>query len=222
VFGQAPLTFNGDVKHRIGYVPQQDDLLPNLTATNWLLLIQSFYPNWDKALQEKLLNDWDIPRNKRLYTLSVGQRQKVCIISGLCHRPDLLVLDEPVASLDPIARRQFLETLIALTRDNAPTIIFSTHIVSDVERIASRVWLMREGQIVIDSELDQLKEQFVRLHGPTELLNRWQPQFDLVHSNKHPQQQTIVIKNWDPTWQLETAIQVEHLGLEDIFVELHK
>ena len=79
--------------------------------------------------------------------------------AALGHEPELLLLDEPVASLDPLARRKFLQELIDIVSDGSRTILFSTHIVSDLERIASRVWILKDGQLAVDESLDALKEQ---------------------------------------------------------------
>ena len=224
VLDYAPLHFDGDVKQRLGYVPQQDDLLANLSVAAWLNLIAQFYPRWDLTLQNRLLREWELPLDKRMAKLSVGQRQKVSILSGICHRPDLLVLDEPVASLDPIARRQFLETLIAMADEHQQTILFSTHIVSDVERIASRVWLMREGELVVDNGLDALKESVIRLHGPLDKLTTLRSGLEVVNARQRAEHQTLIVKNWSPELQNKAdhlALTVEPLSLEDIFVEMH-
>ncbi len=96
--------------------------------------------------------------------MSVGERQKLSILLAFGHRPDLLVLDEPVASLDPMARRQFLEQLVEASADGDRAIIFSSHIVSDIERLANRIWILKEGRLDWQGDLDSLKESIVRLH----------------------------------------------------------
>ena len=163
LFGQsASAIADDDVKHRIGFVPQQDELLENLSGRDFLNLIGRFYPRWNPFLVQRLSDAWDVPLQRRVLQLSVGQRQKLSILAALGHEPELLILDEPVASLDPLARRKFLQELIDIASSGGRTILFSTHIVSDLERIASRVWILKEGRLAVDESLDALKENSER------------------------------------------------------------
>ena len=100
----------------------------------------------------------------RIKTMSVGERQKLSILLAFGHCPDLLVLDEPVASLDPLARRQFLEQLVEMSVDGSRSVVFSSHIVSDIERLANRIWILKDGRLDWHGDLDSLKESIVRLH----------------------------------------------------------
>jgi ABC-2 type transport system ATP-binding protein len=160
LFGQSASALADEkLKHRIGFVPQQDELLDQLKGRDFLSLIGRFYPRWNPGLIQRLAESWDVPLHRRAAKLSVGQRQKLSILAALGHEPELLILDEPVASLDPLARRQFLQELIDMVSDGSRTILFSTHIVSDLERIASRVWILKNGQLAVDESLDALKEQ---------------------------------------------------------------
>lgn len=160
LFGQPTTIFEDEsLKHRIGFVPQQDELLGQLKARDFLDLISRFYSRWNKVLIDRLAGDWAVPMHQRIDLLSVGQRQKLSILAALGHEPELIVLDEPVASLDPKARRQFLQALIDIVADGSTTVLFSTHIVSDVERVASRVWIIKDGELAVDAPLDALKEE---------------------------------------------------------------
>ncbi len=164
LFGQSASAIADDrLKHRVGFVPQQDELLDHLKGGDFLSLIGRFYPRWNPDLIQRLARAWDIPLHRRAAQLSVGQRQKLSILAALGHEPELLILDEPVASLDPLARRQFLQELIDMASDGGRTILFSTHIVSDLERIASRVWILKDGRLAVDETLDALKESAERV-----------------------------------------------------------
>ena len=163
LFGQSASALADEkLKHRIGFVPQQDELLDGLRGRDYLNLIARFYPRWNAALVQRLAETWDVPLHGRILKLSIGQRQKLSILSALGHEPELLILDEPVASLDPLARRRFLQELIDMVTDGTRTIVFSTHIVSDLERIASRVWILKDGTLAVDESLDALKERAER------------------------------------------------------------
>jgi ABC-2 type transport system ATP-binding protein len=159
LFGQqASAIADERLKHRIGFVPQQDELIETMKGHEFLGLISQFYETWNQDLIDRLARDWDVPLYRPALKLSLGQRQKLSILAALGHEPELIVLDEPVASLDPLARRAFLRELIGIVSAGDRTVLFSTHIVSDLERIASRVWIIRDGELVVDESLDALKE----------------------------------------------------------------
>jgi ABC-2 type transport system ATP-binding protein len=164
LFGQAASAIADErVKHRIGFVPQQDELIETMKGREFLSLISRFYESWTPSLVDRLARAWDVPLDKPASKLSVGQRQKLSILAALGHEPELIILDEPVASLDPLARRVFLQELIDMVASGERTIVFSTHIVSDLERIANRVWILKDGHLVVDEALDSLKESSVRI-----------------------------------------------------------
>jgi ABC-2 type transport system ATP-binding protein len=119
LFGHDSYRLSGALKARVGFVPQQDELLGHLRVDQQLRVIASFYPKWDHELVRRLTCAWELEPAQRIMTMSVGQRQRLSILLALGHRPDLLILDEPVASLDPIARRQFLEEIVDLAADGA-------------------------------------------------------------------------------------------------------
>jgi len=156
--GSSSVLASESTKHRIGFVPQQDELLANMTGRKFLDLLARFYPSWNDTFVARLATEWHVPLDKPANRLSVGQRQKLSILSALGHEPELIVLDEPVASLDPVARRAFLKELVDLVADRSRTILFSTHIVTDLERVADRVWVLKEGRLVVDQPLDDLKD----------------------------------------------------------------
>ncbi len=215
-------------KQRIGFVPQIDELLGGMTGAEHLKLHQSFRPHWNEALVARLVRDWLIPLDAPVGKLSVGQRQKLAILLAMAHEPELLVLDEPVASLDPIARRQFLQQLVEIASDERRAIIFSTHIVSDVERIANQVWMLRDGEMIYQGELDHLKETTVRisLRPQPELLQVFKG-CKVIRQQLDKYQYQLCLGDWSPALaaqlqaQLPEPLQVEPLGLEDIFLEMN-
>ena len=123
----------------------------------------AFYPRWNWDLANHLVRQWELPPKDRVGPLSAGQIQKLALVLALGHEPDLLVLDEPVASLDPVARRDFLRTLLDIAQSENRTVLFSTHITTDLERVADRVAILRDGRIVFHDELDVLKDSVKRL-----------------------------------------------------------
>ncbi len=162
VLGEPMDEPRGQRLHRIGYVPQSFDLFPWMRVGDFLTFTAAFYKRWDSALVERLLDEWQLERKKKIAALSQGQRQMLAIVRALAPDPDLLVLDEPVASLDPIARRDFLATLIPLVRRPGKTVIFSTHITTDLERVEADIALLRGGCIALQRPLAELRAHFRR------------------------------------------------------------
>ena len=142
VFGENSWDLTAGAKARLGYVPQEVTSYPWMRVRQVLAYTAACYPQWNHAFVDKLCDQWHLPLEERVGSLSTGQLQTVGIVLALGHQPELLVLDEPVASLDPSARRQFLRTLLDLLHDHQQTILFSTHITSDLERVAQRVAIM--------------------------------------------------------------------------------
>lgn len=229
IFGENSISMDGLTKSRIGFVPQRDELLESMKGGAYLALIAEFYPKWNHQLVARLAREWAVPLDSRINKLSVGQRQKLSIISALGHEPDLIILDEPVASLDPVARRQFLKELVDIASSQKRTIVFSTHIVSDLERVASRVWLMQDGKLSIDASMDDLKENFVRVQlPPGENLPVTISKSSILHMRTDSKGvTTVLLKDWQACVLPGTSnifsngTAVETLSLEDLFLELH-
>jgi ABC-2 type transport system ATP-binding protein len=159
LLGEPAWTLSPEAKSRIGYVPQVINLYPWMKVHQLLDYTASFYPNWNHDLVEHLTKELDISVEDRVGPLSVGQLQKVAILLALGHEPDLLILDEPAASLDPLARRRFLQMIIDLAEPDKRTVLFSTHITSDLERVADQVAILKSGVIAWHGLLEELKEQ---------------------------------------------------------------
>ena len=151
------------IKHRIGFVPQQDELVETLNGARFLDLVSTFYARWNGDLTARLAREWSVPLDVAAHRMSIGERQKLSILAAVGHEPELIVLDEPVASLDPLSRRRFLQELVDMTSDGERTVLFSTHLVGDVERVASRVWILKDGRVCVDEPLDRLKEARVSI-----------------------------------------------------------
>ena len=229
VFGHESHRLPGGVKSRVGFVPQQDELIDSLTVRDQIRLIASFYPRWDAPLIERLCADWSIDLAARIKSMSVGERQKLSIVLAFGHQPDLLILDEPVASLDPMARRQFLEKLVELSADGQRAVVFSSHIVSDIERLANRIWILKDGRLDWQGDLDLLKESIVRLHLRSQ---KPLPQPlnvpGMLSARAEATFATVVVRDWteaahrDLERRIEGEVEAEPLGLEEIFLELHR
>lgn len=228
VFEELSKSLTATAKARIGFVPQQDELVGVLTGAQHLALIASMHDRWDQALIDRLASEWEVPLDRRIGQLSGGERQKLSTLCALGHRPDLLILDEPASSLDPLARRRFMREILEIASDASRTLIYATHIVSDLERVANRIWVLREGRLVWQGGLDELKESVVRLQLRGE--SPIDPALQLpnqLQSTVTGQTATFVVSSWSAPQRaalaarLQLEVEVEPLGLEEIFLALH-
>jgi ABC-2 type transport system ATP-binding protein len=220
---EDPADLSDTVRAQIGYVPQQSDLFEWLTATQMLAYFKTFYVRWNQAKVDALMNRWSIPANTPIRRLSGGERQRLSIVRALAHDPSLLILDEPVASLDPAGRRDFLREVVERAVEGTTTVVFSTHIFSDLERVAMDIALLKNGRIAISGPLDQLSEQMRRVEGPSAMLAdaRW-GQVLARSVDSDAQTTLIVVLDEGSEEKLQTlaegGVSVRTVGLEDWFI----
>lgn len=160
IFGLDPRDQPLEVKRRVGYVSEEQILPLYLRVDQVIALHKGIFPSWDDALARGMIERFSIPGRQKIKTLSKGQARQVALLCAVAHRPELLILDEPAGGLDPAARREFLETSIQLLNETGTTILFSSHYMSDVERLADRIVMIHDGRVLIDSELDELRESY--------------------------------------------------------------
>ncbi len=160
VFGLDPRDDAMAVKKRIGYVSEEQILPEFLRVGEVVRFHKGLFPAWDEQLEQELARRFTIDYDRKIKQLSKGQARQVALLCAVSHRPDLLVLDEPAGGLDPAVRREFLETSIQLLNETGSTILFSSHHMSDVERMAGRVVMLHEAQVLLDNPLDELREAF--------------------------------------------------------------
>lgn len=223
VFGDNALALTDRSKARLAYVPQQPEALAWLTAQQMLDYVGRFYPTWDATYARTMLSDWGIKSNKVLGKLSPGERQRVDLIRALASQPELLVLDEPAAALDPVARRDLLREIALRAGEAGTTVLFSTHIVSDLERVASDIAFLHEGKLLLNCPVDETKERFARLWLPP-AMSAAAPSHALGRRRHADGSLSLVIERdangrWPEATQLHGA-RLDALGLEDLFVEI--
>jgi ABC-2 type transport system ATP-binding protein len=228
ILNEPAWNLSARAKEQIGYVPQNPQLYSWMQVRHILAYTASFYARWSPQLVDRLVREWQIPLTRRAGTLSVGELQKLAIVLALGHEPDLLVLDEPVASLDPAARREFLKVVLDIAAGGRRSVIFSTHITSDLERVADRVAILQRGQISFFGELGELKDQIKRLRLTSR--NTFPERFELpgILSQRIEGNHALVTTRWltpelveriESEWH--ATVEVQDLNLEEIFLELH-
>jgi len=169
-----------------------------------------------------LMSRWEIHRHQRIGLLSGGQQQRLSIIRALAHDPDLLVLDEPVASLDPAGRRDFLRELVEQVLERGTTVVFSTHILSDLERVAFHMAFLRGGRIALQAPLDELLDEVRQLSGPTAEVQALLQRLGASTLKRTPLAagQERVLARLPAGTQLPAGARAEPVTLEDLFMEL--
>ena len=158
VFGRDPVADPPHVLARIGYLSEENDLPGWMRVGELLRYCRAFYPGWDDAYAEELRQTFELPATARVGGLSKGQRARAGLLIALAYRPELLVLDEPSSGLDPLVRRDILEAIIRTIADEGRTVLFSSHLLDEVERVSDHVALIDKGRMVFSAGLDDLKE----------------------------------------------------------------
>jgi len=158
VFGRDPVADPAGVLARIGYVSEEHDLPGWMRVWELLRYHQAFFPNWDAVYAEDLRARFELDPAAKVKHLSKGQRARANLLVALAHRPELLVLDEPSSGLDPLVRRDILEAIIRAIADEGRTVLFSSHLLHEVERVSDYVTMINKGKIVFSGPLDDIKE----------------------------------------------------------------
>jgi len=160
VLGVPSAELGGNELARLGVVHQESRFLGWMRVREHLDYVASFYARWDRPLVRRLMDALELPPEARVGTLSPGNVQKLALVLALGHRPELLLLDEPVSALDPIARETLLTLLLELIQDGGTTIVISSHLLRDVERVVDWVLCLERGRLVVDAALDDLRERY--------------------------------------------------------------
>lgn len=208
LFGAEAWDSPAAVRKRIGYVPQRFSGFGWMDVDSCLAMIGDHYDFWDQVLIDDLKREWGL-QNRRIDKLSPGDQQKVAIMLAVGHKPDLLLLDEPAASLDPGARRSFLQAMVELNADLGQTVLLSSHITSDIERVASHIAVLHSGRIVCHEALDEIRERV-----------------GLVTLKEPPSERRKVLAShgdrywvWDPgDYEFAPEVRVDEVVLEDLIM----
>ena len=227
VMGHRPENLPLSLRQQIGYSSDSMQLIPWLRADELLNHNGAFYPNWDPDYVGLWLKRLSLDGRKRVFSLSRGDRQKLALIMAIGHRPRLLILDEPAGGLDPLARQEFLESIIELIHEAGTTIVLSSHQMSDLERIADHIGLMVDGRMRLQCPLDALKSRSrrVQLIGQGLRLEQLKAMPGVVHALQRGALLEAVLDDWSPDSEQkllarfgEVRIESSPLTLEELFL----
>src|SRR5438874_2156506 len=166
VFGHDPVADPVAVLSRIGYLSEENDLPGWMRVGELIRYSRAFYPHWDDAYAEELRRTFALDEDARIKNLSKGQKARAGLLIALAYRPELLVLDEPSSGLDPIVRRDILGAVIRTIADEGRTVLFSSHLLDEVEQVADHVTMISNGAIVLSAPLNEIKDSH-RVDGRT-------------------------------------------------------
>lgn len=175
VFGMDHRAEEERVKARIGFVYDVPPLYKDVTLLNTKRALELFYEKWNESLFRELVSQFELPLKKKVKTLSNGMQTKFALALALSHEADLLVLDEPTTGLDPVFRRELLHGFSGLLQDERKSILFSTHITTDLERIADYVTFLKDGHVVLSTSKEELSENWGVIRGGEEAVDLVDP-----------------------------------------------
>ena len=199
---------------RIGFVAQDTPVYAGLTVAEHLRLGAHLNPGWDEALARGRIADLGLDPAQRAGKLSGGQRAQLALTLAVAKRPELLLLDEPVAALDPLARREFLQGLMAYAAEHGTSVVMSSHLVADLERVCDHLIVLVASRVRVAGEVDELLGTHHRLTGARRDPAHLGPGRDVVQASHTDVQSTLVVRSTapvdDPSWS------VDRLDLEDL------
>ena len=158
VFGLDPVADPVAVLSRIGYLSEENDLPGWMSVEELMRYSRAFYPKWDDAYAEELRRAFNLDRAAKIKSLSKGQKARAGLLIALAYRPELLVLDEPSSGLDPIVRKDILGAVMRTIADEGRTVLFSSHLLEEVEQVADHVTMISHGKVVLSAPLDVIRE----------------------------------------------------------------
>ncbi|MGH7609563.1 MAG: ABC transporter ATP-binding protein [Candidatus Dormibacteria bacterium] len=213
VVGAEPATDSTQMG-RVGFVAQDTPIYAQLSVADHLRLGAHMNPGWDDHLAHNRIKQLHLDLAQRAGSLSGGQRAQLALTLAIAKRPELLLLDEPIASLDPLARREFLQDLMAIVAEHQVSVVLSSHLVGDLERVCDYLVVLVASRVQVAGEVDKLLSTHHRLIGPRRDQRSLPGNQQVIEGSETDRQSTLLVRTeepiLDPTWT------VEPVGLEDL------
>ncbi|MFO0978891.1 MAG: ABC transporter ATP-binding protein [Planctomycetaceae bacterium] len=229
VLGQPPRQHNSETLRRVAYVSDRMELPSRSCLANIIRLNEQFFPNWNSQLASRLTKEFNIDPSAVFSRLSLGQKRRAVLLQAICQGAELLILDEPFSGLDAIFRRQCLDMLLEATVEHGQTILVSSHLLHDIERIVDTVTMMCDGRVFAEGNLEDFKRRMRRIRVEGAVSSEREQtlsQFKVVRRQMKHQVTDLIVDDYQEATQHSLAqtlgdkVIVEHMNLEDIFVEL--
>jgi ABC-2 type transport system ATP-binding protein len=213
VLGQEPSS-KPTFLAQVGFLTQDCPLYQHFTVADLLHFGRAMNPNWNDALARDRLAAVEVPLTQRAGSLSGGQRAQVGLALAVAKQPRLLLLDEPLAALDPLARRDFLRSLLDSATATAMTVVLSSHLVGELARVCDHLIVIRDGQLRLSGELDQLLSEHHRIDGRPEQTQRLPAGVQVLTETRHDRHTTLLVRTSQPL--LNPALTVTPVDLEEL------
>ncbi|HEY2237398.1 MAG TPA: ABC transporter ATP-binding protein [Streptosporangiaceae bacterium] len=199
---------------KVGFVAQDAPVYPSLSVADHLRFGAHLNPGWDAGYAERRVDRLGLDPAQKAGKLSGGQRAQLALTLAVAKRPRLLILDEPVASLDPLARREFLQDLMEAVTEHEVSVVLSSHLVSDLERVCDHLVVLAASRVQIAGDVDALLASHHRLIGPRRDLAQMPAGQDVIEAHHTDRQSTLIVRTTGPV--LDPVWMVEQLSLEDL------
>ena len=219
VLGGRPAAGPGQLA-KVGYLAQDAPVYPGLSVADHLKLGARLNPGWDDQLARRRIDQLDLDPGRKAGKLSGGQRAQLALTLALGKRPELLILDEPVASLDPLARREFLQDLMETVAEEQVNIVLSSHLISDLERVCDYLIVLADSRVQIAGPVDELLAAHHLLTGPRRDVSRLPAGMQVISGSHTDRQSTLLVRADGPV--LDPAWTVSAVGMEDMVLAYMK
>ena len=213
VLGGEPASSEAQLA-KVGFVAQDAPIYSGLTVADHLRLGAHMNPRWDAGVAEHRISQLGLDPAQKAGKLSGGQRAQLALTLAIAKRPDVLILDEPIASLDPLARREFLQTLMEVTAEHELSVVMSSHLVSDLERICDYLIVLVASRVQVTGEVDDLLSSHYQLSGPRCDMAALPADWQVISASHTDRQSTLLVRSERPV--VDASMTVDHIGLEDL------
>jgi ABC-2 type transport system ATP-binding protein len=210
-----------EVRRRVGYLAEDQVMYGWMTPIELCRFLEPFYPAWDMRMAQDYLDRFEIPWHGRIRHLSKGQAVKLGLAVALAHRPELAILDDPAIGLDPIARKEFNRDLIEHLQAEGRTVVYSSHLLDEVEAVADSVAILHNGRIARNAPTDVLREEIKQIVLPVDAVDSVRPPEGLLDVRRHDDRIVVTVDRAAPFIEALAAGGIDHevidLSLDDIF-----
>lgn len=213
VLGGEPASSEAQLA-KVGFVAQDTPTYSGLSVADHLKLGARMNPGWDAAIAENRIARLGLDPGQKAGKLSGGQRAQLALTLAIAKRPEVLILDEPIASLDPLARREFLQTLMEVTAEHELSVVMSSHLVSDLERICDHLIVLVASKVQVAGEVDALLASHHQLTGPRRDPATLPADWEIVSASHTDRQSTLLVRSDKPI--SDPSMTVDQIGLEDL------
>jgi ABC-type multidrug transport system ATPase subunit len=221
VLGRDPQREPIDVRQSVGFLAEDQQMFGWMSVAELLAFMAPFYPTWDRELANRYVKDFDLPPNQRIKHLSKGQNVRLGLVLALAHRPELVILDDPALGLDPIMRKEFNRDLISHLQGEGTTVLYSSHLLYEVEPIADEVAILHEGVILKQAATEALRHDVKQIVVSAEEFAEHQDLLTALDVRRERAEVAITVENAAATIERLTAegvsLRVIDLNLDDIF-----